>query len=52
MFIAHFEYKKKEPQIMFFKADRNEAQEMNFKADKKNTIKFKINKNFKLGVEN
>lgn len=52
MYIAHFEFKKKEPEVMFFKASGNKAQTMNFEAKKKNIIKFKINKNFKLGVEN
>lgn len=52
MFKAYFKAEKREPQILFFKRTVEEPNIMEFKGEEKKPIKFKINKNFKLGIEN
>lgn len=52
MFRAYFKAKEREPQILSFKKSIKSPSVMEFKAEEKNTVKFKINENFKLGIEN
>jgi hypothetical protein len=51
MYIAHFEYRKKEPERMYFTAKKRVPVKMEFKAEKREPVKFIITKNMKLEVE-
>ena len=52
MFVACFKYEEHEPQRIYFKKRNEEPSVMEFKGENKNTVKFKINENFKLSIEN
>lgn len=51
MYIAHFEYKEKEPEKMYFTAKNTDTAVMTFSAKQKEPIKFIINKDMTLTVQ-
>ena len=50
MYIAHFEYSKKEPERMYFSAEERTPKKMEFRAKEKEPIRFIISKDKKLEV--
>ena len=50
MYIAHFEWNKREPQRMYFSASDRAKAKMEFTVQKKEPIKFVINKDKHLEV--
>ena len=42
MYIAHFEYDKKEPERMYFTAEERTPVKMEFKAEEKEPIRFVV----------
>lgn len=51
MFIAHFEYNKEEPEVMYFTASEREPESMDFKICNREPIKFKIKEDMSFGVD-
>ena len=51
LYRAYFQYKKKEPEQIYFKADGNNKKTIEFSAKSKKPIKFIINSNLSLDVE-
>ena len=50
VYIAHFEYSKKEPERMYFSAEERTPKKMEFRAKEKEPIRFIISKDKKLEV--
>ena len=51
MYIAHFEYERKEPERMYFVAEERIPETMEFTTEKKEPIRFIVNRGKKLEVQ-